>query len=154
MHGSECDDVAAKYIARLRALNDLDISFSLVTDEGMAMIASLRDVRRLNIIATAVSDDGLRMVARMIALEELYLGPTNSVQRIEPYVTSAGLNYLIEARTMRHLGLWGDSFTDEAIPFLVQLGVEKLELIETELSGPGIQLVCNRLVNTRVEVRQ
>jgi hypothetical protein len=64
-------------------LTALDVSHSLVTDEGLTTIAKLHRLESLNLQATRVSDDGLEMITKLTRLKTLDVRNT--------YVTEKGV---------------------------------------------------------------
>jgi hypothetical protein len=95
--GARAADRELGDLAVLGPLEDLDLSGSEVTDDGLQCLTRLPELRKLNLADTAVTDAGLRPLAGLPRLEELDLSGTA--------VGDAGLDHLTALVGLRRLHL-------------------------------------------------
>jgi hypothetical protein len=82
-------DEAVKHIAKLPALQELDLSFTEVTDAGLRHISKLDRLQRLELAYTDVSDAGVEHLRSLGGLKDLWITRTK--------ITEEGVEQLQEA---------------------------------------------------------
>ncbi len=79
-----CDDIILSRIAHLTGLQELYLSDSTVTDQGLKLLLPLSSLQRISIYHTAIGDDGLFNLAQLPELKWLTCSETQA--------TDEGLN--------------------------------------------------------------
>ena len=75
--GSEISDRGFQVLASARvSLRLLDLSFTRLSDEGLASVASQSELRHLSLIDCRVTDGGIESLSRLARLREIYLAKT------------------------------------------------------------------------------
>jgi hypothetical protein len=138
LRGSWINDVEMVDLARLPSLEQLDLSHTritdegmlhlkaaprivdlnlyyaeLVTDQGMTAIRDWKRLKRLNVRGTRISDGTLQIVSRMTGLEALDIANTQ--------VTDNGLDYLLTLTNLRELAIGRSRLSDNALAVLRML---------------------------------
>src|SRR4051812_45753588 len=85
------------HVGRLKGLEELYLTCSQVTDEGLANIDSLHSLRKLDLSSTEVTDRGMAHLEGLRRLESLMLSQTR--------VGDAGLAHLENLRHLQNLHL-------------------------------------------------
>ncbi len=70
---SKITDAGLDAVAKLAALETLDVRATGVTDAGLGKLAGLKKLTSLNLTGTGITDAGLDKVAALAALEKIYL---------------------------------------------------------------------------------
>jgi internalin A len=94
------DRTFTAHFKSLGDLTDLDLSFTAVTDDGLANLAGLTNLVTLNLEGTQITDAGLIHLERLTKIETLYL-PDNRI-------TDAGLSHLTGLAKLSRLCLQRD----------------------------------------------
>jgi hypothetical protein len=68
---SAIDDLSCEFIASFRALRELSVEGTSVTDAGIARLLVLRNLEVLRLSETKISHDGIGMLSRFAALRRL-----------------------------------------------------------------------------------
>src|SRR5262245_15064513 len=148
LRGSWINDVEMIDLARLPSLEQLDLSHTRITDEGMLRLKpapriadlnlyyaewitdqgmmAIRDwkrLKRLNLRGTRISDGTLQIVSKMTGLEALDIANTQ--------VTDNGLDYLLALTSLRELAIGRSRLSDNALAVLRMLPT----LTDLDLSG-------------------
>jgi hypothetical protein len=138
LRGSWINDVEMIDLARLPSLEQLDLSHTritdegmlhlkpalriadlnlyyaeLITDQGMTAIRDWKRLKRLNLRGTRISDGTLQIVSRMTGLEALDIANTQ--------VTDNGLDYLLTLTNLRELAIGRSRLSDNALAVLRML---------------------------------
>jgi len=79
----DIDDSALEHVVHFSGLNELYLSNTTITDEGLRLLSALGGLRRLSIYHTAISDTGLDNLTRLDGLKWLTCSGTG--------ITDAGL---------------------------------------------------------------
>lgn len=128
-------------VARLPAVESLDLTSTNVGDEGLKALTGLRSLRRLNVTNTPVTDAGVAHLARMGELTDLELNDTRitddalaAVKKLTKLrrlslastdVSDAGVKHLAGMTSLRDLYLTvhnsSKQLTDACIPDLLAL---------------------------------
>lgn len=125
------DDRIAPQLAKLTALEWLDLGGTAITDDGLVGLAALTGLKTLHLHHTRVTNRGLAQLAKLTALEELTLHSTD--------VVDEGVGHLVGLRQLHTLRLDRTLVTDAAIDTLVQLqGLRRLNLAHTVVSAAGV----------------
>ena len=117
LHLSGCrqvTDEGMRHLARLPALQHLDLSGTSITDAGLQVLRNLPALRTLSLAWTAVTDDGIGALARCDQVEHVDLGATRA--------GDGALRALAGKRNLRHLVI---ALTDAGLPLLHDLPVFK-----------------------------
>jgi hypothetical protein len=138
LRGSWINDVEMIDLARLPSLEQLDLSHTritdegllhlktaptigdlnlyyaeLITDQGMTAIRDWKRLKRLNVRGTRISDGTLQIVSKMTGLEALDIANTQ--------VTDNGLDYLLTLTNLRELAIGRSRLSDNALAVLRML---------------------------------
>jgi len=127
----QIDDRIAPQLAKLTALEWLDLGDTAIADEGLVGLAELTRMKTLHLHHTRVTNRGLAHLAKLTALEELTLNSTD--------VVDAGVAHLAGLKQLHTLRLDRTLITDAAIDTLVQLqGLRRLNLAHTVITAAGV----------------
>ena len=122
---SKITDKALAHMKEL-GLEELDLSDTVVSDQGMQFLASMTNLRRLSLARTKVTDEGLAHLKSLVKLEEFDLSSTD--------VSDVGLKYLKGFKKLRILRARGTKATADGAEVLSEL-VPELSLV---VLGPPI----------------
>src|SRR5262249_1335143 len=93
---------------------DLNLYYTeLITDQGMTAIRDWKRLKRLNVRGTRISDGTLQIVSKMAGLEALDIANTQ--------VTDNGLDYLLTLTNLRELAIGRSRLSDNALAVLRML---------------------------------
>jgi len=107
-------DEGVLHLARLPALEDLDLSGTSVTDTGLQVLRSLPRLRTISLASTRVTDEGVWALAHCEELEHVNLASTGA--------GDGGLRALAGKRKLHHLVI---ALTDAGLPLLHELPIFK-----------------------------
>jgi len=112
-------------------LRSLDITWTLIQDDGMRSLAGMTKLRRLWAREMRITDKGLEPLANLKDLEELYLGGVP--------VTDSGLAHLKGLTKLKKLDLLSSNVTDAGLDALNGMkDLEYLNLYRTRVSNAGL----------------
>ena len=143
------DNALAKLAPLLENIIELEIGFSDVTDEGLAIVSAMPNLEKLYLQKTGISDETLT-----------HLGGLNHLRYLNLYgtqITDTGLEKLIGLPSLDSLFIWETNVTMEAADSfkerkLAQTGVEdwetEIEALKARIRNATI------LVDTGVEVQE
>jgi Leucine rich repeat len=140
----EVTDDGVRHLARLPALQHLDLSGTSITDAGLQVLRDLPRLRTLSLAWTRVTDEGIGVLAHCDELEHVNLAviPRSG----DPWPARAGdaaLQALAGKRKLRHLEI---ALTDAGLPLLHELPVfESWHGGEATLSLLGHKILPNHL---------
>ncbi len=126
--------VTGKYLSHLlkmKKLNDLDLSNTVIGDrECASVVGKLTELRALKLTSTSITNDGIKHLSRLRNLESLSIAKTR--------VTDSGLDALCKLPSLKELSV------DEC-PGLTINGIEKIIKIPTltSLSAAGCSKVSD-----------
>jgi len=146
---------ALKYIACLKFLQDLDLSFCELVVDGMEHLRSLTKLQKLNLCACNLTNEDVKCLAELVSLRELnlnqcekikddcllFLSELRSMQVLKlrncRNITSRGVAYLVEMKALRRLDLSGcRAITDSDIAKLAEMKtLQHLDLSECNLTN-------------------
>lgn len=158
------DDCAAaklmQDIARFGSIQDLDLSYSSLTDAGAAALREISGLLSLSLARAPVGETGLAALAahpQLLALDlwgcevvtDRALGVLDSLVHLErlelgmcPRITDAGVAYLAPLVQLTTLGLAGAQVTDRGLATLAALAsLARLDLGGTPITGSGLRTV-------------
>lgn len=143
-------DAVLAHIGHLSRLEELNLSFSPVTDAGVAHMKGLTHLKDLSLRGTRVTDTGVAHLAGLEGLRRLHLGGTG--------ITDRGMTYLEGMTELELLHLEGTKITDAGVTHLRGLSrLEDLWLYDTAITDAGLtdlegksNLVELRLEGTKV----
>ncbi len=119
-------DEGMLYLRPVRTIADLNLFYAeQITDQGMAAIRDWKQLKRLNVRGTRISDGTLEIVSHLTQLEALDIANTG--------VTDNGLDYLITLTKLRELSLGRRRQSDNVVELLRLLPT----LTYLDLSGPS-----------------
>jgi len=119
----------SKVVRPLIEVQDLTLSETSITNEGLRLLEDFKHVEVLRLTGTHVSDDGLCWLKHLHSLEELWLCNTD--------VSGRGLTHLKNTR-LTLLGLNPAPVDDEGLSGLAELThLEWLNLVGTRITGSG-----------------
>ncbi len=121
------DDTGLSWIAKLPALQILNLPGGTFTDEGMQQLRSLEHLELLRFRSPHVTDASLSVIAELSSLRYLHL--------IEMPVTDAGLQELHALKNLESLYLDGGKTTDAGILKLLE-ALPELHLHKDQLHLP------------------
>jgi len=158
----EVGDEALMHLGRIKSLHRLSLRLSSLTDAGLASLQGLQQLEELDLSYTAVSGDGLRALATLPKLKRLVLDFTYVVDedlailkdfpqlvdlslRGTP-VGDVGVTALAAAVNLRRLNLDKTVVTDLGLPQLEQLSrLEELHLAGAEVTFKGASALSSWL---------
>ena len=144
-HGERCTDAALNVVSRLDSLREVDVSRSMIGDDGLRCLSRLPELKSLDIRRTFVSDDGIALLGQCDELVDLRIGAWLE-DLFEPPLTGHGLRHLREIDTLQRIVLEGGTFGDEVVEHLCQIkSLKYVELIDTNLSHTGINRLRQRV---------
>jgi hypothetical protein len=108
-------DEGVRHLARLPALQHLDLTGTAITDAGLQVLRDLPELRMLSLAWNRITEAGVAALAQCHELERLNLWTA-------PEVGDAALRALAGKRKLRHLTV---TITDAGFPWLHQLPVFK-----------------------------
>jgi serine/threonine protein kinase/WD40 repeat protein len=135
--------ISGSGLAKLTAINYLNLKDAPVTDEGLQIVATLPKLRSLLIGARQVSDAGLKSLARspsltLLEVQELPMSP--------PVVQA-----LTALQGLQELTFRGGPVGDTQVPTLSELKrLRFLNFYQTELSQAGLKQMQAALPQTRI----
>jgi hypothetical protein len=131
LRDTKASDDDLKTLAKLPALENLDLTNTPVTAAGLAHLRGLRELRNLGLWNTRVDDAGLEHLAGLTKLQSLILDGTR--------VTDAGLRHLAGLTDLEEwLGLGGTGVTDAGLEHLEKLTkLRNLNLWKTGVTRAG-----------------
>jgi hypothetical protein len=137
-------DEGVRHLARLPALQHLDLSGTSITDAGLQVLRDLPGLRTLSLGWTRVTEEGIGALAPCHELERVNLFVIPQSGDAWPARTGdAALKALAGKRRLRHLDL---ALTDDGLALLHELPVFKFwHGEEAELSLLGHKILPNHL---------
>jgi Leucine-rich repeat (LRR) protein len=148
----------ARDLVAFGPVDNLDLSYSPITDRGLAQLKDLAGVRHLNLSRTRVTDHGMPTVAAYSELVGLNLWACAAISGdglrhladLEAFtglnlgrcerLTDAGLRHLPALVGIRDLNLTGTAVTDGALGYLGALpDLHEVDLAETDVNGAGLR---------------
>jgi hypothetical protein len=135
-----------KVVAKLPALENLDLTNTQVTGAGLAHLRGLRNLQHLGLWNTKVDDAGLEHLARLTKLQSLVLDGTR--------VTDAGLEHLAGLTHLEEwLGLTETGVTDAGLKHLERLTkLRNLNLRKTGVTRAGAAKLRKSLQGADISV--
>lgn len=126
-----------KHLEKLRKLEELEFTSTIITNASLKIIARLPKLRSLSLWRNEnVTDAGLKELRFMKTLQVLCLDGTS--------VTGKGLKDLAEIRTLTELSLRGANIVDEDLIHLTRLKkLRSLNLEFTKLSESGLKVLTS-----------
>jgi len=143
------DDALAKLSPLAENIIELEIGFSDVTNEGLAIVSTMPNLEKLYLQKTGISDDALTHLEGLNHLRYLNLYGTQ--------ITDTGLESLVDLPSLDSLFIWETNVTEEAADSfkerkLAQTGIEdweaEIEALKARIRDATI------LVDTGVEVQE
>lgn len=125
----------------------INLSFSAVTDAGLARLAKYDQLSRLDLSYMNITDAGLQHVAKLKKLIELTLTDTP--------ITDAGLAHLASSKSLgilRTLELAGTRITDAGLAHLKSATqLQSLDLTRCHVSATAVRKLQTALPNVHIE---
>ncbi|MCP3939317.1 MAG: hypothetical protein GY708_28545 [Actinomycetia bacterium] len=149
LRGPLFSDENLRLLHDLPHLEGLTISFSNVTDSGLAHLVGMKELTRLDLFKTAVKGSGLEYVASLPNLEDLAL-------EVSP-TENAGLAHLASAASLWRLIVGGTGVTDAEVPYLARIPrLTSLSIEGTFITGAGLRHLrsCKHLTDLQLGDRQ
>src|SRR5688572_20981893 len=113
-------------------LRSLDITWSLVQDEGMQSLSAMPKLRKLWAQEIRITDAGIEPLANLREMEELHIGGNP--------ITDRGLTYLRGLTGLKKLDLLSSEITDAGLDSLAGMkDLEYLNLYRTKVSNAGLE---------------
>jgi hypothetical protein len=104
---SDVTDAGLAQLKDMNSLQEMYLDNTRITDKAMAHLPELPHLRLLSMVETKIGDDGLRQLAGAASLEELDLNSTK--------VTDSGLVHLRQMSRLEWVGLFGTAISVEAV---------------------------------------
>jgi len=154
---SRVSDSGLEHIADLTTLQNLDLSFSAISEDGLKHLRNLKNLRALSFyFCPNVRDEGVAHLAELRQLEWLHLGGTKvtdeglkhlqnmteltNVLLDGPPIKGHGLAYLANAKRLSWIHLANDPLDDDEFEVVTQLvSVEQLSLTNTSLTDRSVK---------------
>ena len=131
----ELTDEGLRHLAKLPALQHLDLGGTAITDAGLEVLRHLPHLRTLSLAWTRVTDRGMSALAHCHELEGVNLAATNAA--------SGALRALAGKPGLRHLAI---ALGDAEMPLLHEIpAFKRWQGDEAELWTAGEQALPNRL---------
>jgi Leucine-rich repeat (LRR) protein len=132
LNGNSIADSAMDGLASLKALQDVDLSVTDITDKGLRQLACLTTLRSLNLGYTQITDTGLVKLTSIKPLTTLILNGTK--------VTDSGLKLLVQLNNLRSLELSDTGVTDVGVKNITRMvQLQKLNLRLTKVTDSGMR---------------
>jgi hypothetical protein len=132
----EITDAGVRHLARMPALQHLNLSGTGVTDAGLRVLRHLPELRTLSLAWSRVTKAGIRVLAHCDELEHVNLG-------VSPEIGDAAVRALAGNRKLRHLRI---ALSDAGMPLLHELPAFKSwQGGEAELGLVGHKSLPNHL---------
>ncbi|UCD51641.1 MAG: hypothetical protein JSW27_03225, partial [Phycisphaerales bacterium] len=123
-------DEGLKSLEKLEALRLLRADNTTITDEGIIDLGAKSNMSDLWLRNTKVGDEGFRAIGQMMAMTQLVADNTA--------VTDAGLAHLGKLHRLRHMNLSRTKITDRGLKHLTGLrGLESLSARDTSVTDVG-----------------
>jgi hypothetical protein len=132
------DDFSDREIQLLKfmpALKRVELSYSAVTDGGLAHLSGLNNLETLNLDCTHIGDTGLGHLAGLPRLRSLSIVDTS--------VTDAGLVHIAGLKNLKRLSLASNGITDTGLKHVAN--IQKLEFlslgytVEPSITDAGLE---------------
>ncbi|MBZ0189556.1 MAG: hypothetical protein K8F91_25140 [Candidatus Obscuribacterales bacterium] len=150
----EMTDDSLAYLASMKQLKTLSLSFTRISDKGLAHLTGL-PLLDLSLVETAVTDQGLKELGKINSLRFLDLSATDITDRGLPYlrplsslsdihltathITDNGIKELLHHPHLWKVVLINTFVTDASMPDLAKLeNLTNLSLDGTEISSKGL----------------
>lgn len=134
LEGCSIGDDAIEKLAGLTKLHQLDLSYTEVTDAGIAHLTKLPALKFLDLNATELSDDALKEIAQITSLDHLRLNYGR--------FTDKGVQMLSSLKNLVTLEMARTRVTDESMPALASLSqLRRLNLDYTNVSDKGLEIL-------------
>jgi len=117
----------------------IDLRRSGISDSGLSELNKKSNLRYVNLSNTLVTDDGLMELAGLKDLETLLLGKSGLERRNRESLTGRGIRHLAALPRLRHLFLSGARIGDNELRHLGMLRhLVALDLSDTGVTGAGL----------------
>jgi len=118
----ESMDAALAHVAELKNLQELNLRYARLTDDGFAHLGALQELRRLELSSTAVTDKGLAALSGCTRLEYLVMESVSGIK-------GSGFAQLSGLENLWYLNLKQARLSEELLPNLAKLsGLSELNL--------------------------
>lgn len=130
-------DNGLKYIASIRSLRRLDLSYTQITDAGLVHLRDLASLEKLTAYGVNITGNGFSALVGLDSLRELslnhsaitdeglgHLAKLKSLEKLSLYNTSTsnvGLAMISELKSLRELNLGNTNVTDAGVGYLAKL---------------------------------
>jgi Leucine-rich repeat (LRR) protein len=132
-----------RYFTNLRTL---DITWTLIDDEGMKSLAAMTKLQKLWAQEIRITDKGIAPLANLVDLEEVHLGGVP--------VTDAGLVHLSGLTKLKKLDLLSSQVSDAGMRHLAGMkDLEYLNLYATRVSNAGLETLKHLAKLREVDLR-
>jgi len=161
--GPSFSDAGMSHLKGMKEMQILDLSFSRVTDTGLAYIKDMLELTDLNIGGTQATDASLSQLVRKPHLARLvlyrtritdaglvYVGRCASLESLdlrETSVTDSGLSELRRLPRLKAIALGGTQISDCGLKYLEECStLERIDLTDVNITDAGLQYL-HRLPN-------
>lgn len=128
------DDDGMQIVKKLKHLEALSLSQTRVGDEGLKQLTELKGLRVLLLAGSRVTDDGLALLKQFPQLTRITL--PNST-------TDAGMQHVLEIKSLENLDLRYTQVTDETFSHLDKLeNLTQLDIGRTRITAESIPAIC------------
>jgi Leucine-rich repeat (LRR) protein len=134
---SGVEDAALEPVGKLKALEELDLNYTRVGDEGVKHLAGMTNLRSLILIKTQVTDKGMNHLSTLTGLKRLSIGENKitdeglqalaGMKALEDLsitdckITGSGFKHLSGLTNLKGIWAGGNPLTDVALPPLKDL---------------------------------
>ena len=133
LYSVDIDDTAFAELRTLVRLEELDLSHTRITDEGLTVIENMPHLKTLELhrhpawyLKQQLTDACVRTILRLPELERLSLSGK---------ITNAGLEQLVRSPKLKSLGLYATEISGDGLAALAQSKVEDLTLSEQQIGA-------------------
>ncbi len=126
---------------------EIDLGVLYVDDARIRKICESKSLRKLKIWNARITDAGIDSICSVESLEEVEIGRHYDDEFEKPYklydttyITTDALARLARLPNVKRIACFGNDFTDECIPCLIEMAnrLDRLELLSTRITVPGI----------------
>ncbi|MBS0203825.1 MAG: hypothetical protein JSS49_13050 [Planctomycetes bacterium] len=133
----------ARALARLHNLKSLNLAYVDIDDASFAELGTLVDLEELDLSGTRITDEGLATLQKFPRLQKLEL-----IRHFDPQLTDACLRSILGLNELRYVSLSG-AITQEGLKKFVRLPkLKSLSIWNTDISRDGLMELENSSVES------
>jgi hypothetical protein len=138
------DEDSLVLLERLVHLQELDLSYSDLTDKQAAGLVKFQQLRDLTVSNYKLTDAGLLYIGQCNQLEELYVLHDANLELGSNPITDVGVAHLRGLKRLRRLSIPGSKITDKGVSHLSELAeLRFLALDNASITDAALALLSN-----------